>query len=152
MVYIQNPSVSNSSNYEAFSFLVVEERPLLEETEATILASMASFILLVGVLVQVRIFLILTNSHEKITVIEKLFLTNCIVSLICHPPLLIYNIANALYFPISDFIGLPGCVILLLFLDVFIRIFGLFFPLSIVTLRYVFVVHNLWVKRHGINR
>ena len=38
------------------------------------------------------------------------------------------------------------------FLDVYIRVYSLYFPLSIALLRYIFVVHHGWAKSVGIKR
>ena len=152
MVLINKPSTTNESGFEALDFLVVEETPLLDETQAMILAGLGFLILIIGISVQVRILIILTNHRDKMTAIKKLFLANCILSLVCHPPLIIYSIVNGFIFPMSNLIGISGCVVLIHFTDVFIRVYSLFFPLAIVTVRYVFVLHNLWVKRQGINR
>ena len=81
-----------------------------------------------------------------------MFLTSNVVSLLCHPPLILYSMASAFFYPMSDLIGVPGCLFLMHVLDVFIRIFALFFPLAIAVLRYLFIVRNMWVRKIGNNR
>ena len=54
-------------------------------------------------------------------------------------------------FPMKDYIGVVGCGVFLLFLDIFIRFHSLFLPLFIATLRYLFIVQNGWMKARGIS-
>jgi type IV secretory pathway VirB3-like protein len=74
------------------------------------------------------------------------------VSLASHPLLIVYFVLNMFVFPMSDVIGVAGCVVLIHFLDVFVRVYSLFFPLAIVLMRYAFVVYHEWVRRVGVNR
>jgi hypothetical protein len=89
---------------------------------------------------------------DRFAAIDRLFLANNTVSFFAHPPLLVYFVANAFLFPMSDYIGLIGCTFLMHFLDVYIRVYSLYFPLSIALLRYIFVVHHGWAKSVGIKR
>jgi hypothetical protein len=145
-----NPLFNVSKNN--IKFLKVEETPLLEKSQAVVLAIFGLIILTVGVLVQTRIWTKLTETSDKISAIKSLFLSNIAVSLTCCPPVIIYFILSFFLFPMSDYIGVFGCIFVVQYLDVFIRLFSLFFPLAIVLMRYLFIVKHMWVKSVGINR
>jgi hypothetical protein len=49
------------ANVETFEFTVVEERPLMETAEATILASVSFSTLIIGLVVNIRIFVMLLS-------------------------------------------------------------------------------------------
>ena len=64
IIFIRTPSARNGTRLklETLIFLVVEEEPLLDRVRASILATLAAIILIIGVFVQARIQIILTNQ------------------------------------------------------------------------------------------
>jgi len=89
------------------------------------------------IIFQVRLFRILNRRRKEgsSTSIDRLFLTNTAINCIFYPVLLIYLTVNLFVFPMSDYIGLIGCLVLPQFVDVFIRIYSFCFPISITVLR-----------------
>ena len=151
-LYNLGPLNNLNHTYDSLNFFNVEDKPLFEKHQAIILAIVASLILIIGVLVQARISTMLKRRSENFAAIDMLFLANNTINFISHPPLLLYFIANFFLFPMSDYIGLIGCTFLMHFLDVYIRVYSLYFPLSIALLRYIFVVHHGWAKSMGIKQ
>ena len=94
-------------------------------------------------------FRILSKKRNE-AAIDKLFLSNTILNLICQPSILLYYIASHLLFPMSDYIGTWGCVLTIHLLDVFLRFYGFCFPVAIPLVRYLFVVQHSWVKCKGM--
>ena len=122
------------------------------ETQHTIIVdTLALVILCIGVPIHLRIFRILSNKNNE-KAIDKLFLTNTILNLICQPLVLAYYFASHLIFPMSDYIGTWGCLFSIHLLDVFVRFYGFCFPVSIALVRYLFVVQHSWVKYVGMKR
>jgi len=93
-----------------FRFIKVEEKPKLENTQSMVVVLIAFIILTSGLLIQNRIYLFLARKKRdnSIVLIEKLFLSNCLICVACYPLILTYYIANALIFPMSDYIGTVG--------------------------------------------
>ena len=135
-----------------FRFISIEEKPQLKTDQSLVVVATALVILVSGLLIQNRSYLLLARrkSDNSSVLIEKLFLSNCCVCLICYPPVLIYFMVNALVFPMSDYIGTVGCLIVMHLLDVFVRFYNLFFPVTVALLRYLFAVQHQWVKRFGM--
>jgi hypothetical protein len=52
----------------------------------------------------------------------------------------------------SDYIGFYGCIFLVQFLDVFIRLLSVLLPLAVALLRYLLIVKHTWVRSVGITR
>lgn len=146
----------------SFKFVHVEETPYLPTDQAIAASSMSLLTLISGVIVNLRVFKLLWREKQNgcTVAINNLFLMYNIVSLVCHPPLLVkwdfqlslffpsalfclfpqvYFAAKPFIFPIGDFIGESGCGFLLLFLDIFIRTFALLVPFSIALVRYIFI-------------
>ena len=144
---------NNSFNevQDLIKFSKVEHEPLLSDRESLVIVTLSSIFLFVGVLLNGRIFALLMNRNNGV-IIDKLFLSNTIVSSISHPLVLLYYIASNIFFPMSDYIGSAGCLIMIHFLDVFIRFYNFCFPVTIALLRYLFVVQNLWVRAKGMSR
>ena len=151
-LYFLGPFDIVNNSYDTLNFFHVEDKPLFEKHQAILLAVVASFILIIGVLVQARISTMLHRRSDHFAAIDRLFLANNTVSFISHQPLLLYFISNFFLFPMSDYIGLIGCTFIMHFLDVYIRVYSLYFPLSIALLRYIFVVHHGWARSVGIKR
>jgi hypothetical protein len=147
---ILDPLFNVSKN--TIQFIKVEDKPLLEEPEAIILAVLGLVILMVGVIVQTRIWTKLSQTSDQSSAIKSLFLSHIAVSLSCYPPVIIYFILSFFLFPMSDYIGFYGCIFLVQFLDVFIRLLSVLLPLAVVLLRYLFIVKHTWVRSVGITR
>jgi hypothetical protein len=147
---VLDPLFNESDN--KIKFLNVEETPLIKRSQGFILAAFSLWILIVGIVVQRRIWTKLTNTSDQFSAIKSLFLSYIAVSMTCYPPILIYFILNFFLSPMSDYIGVYGCLFVVHFLDVFIRLFSLLFPVAVVLLRYFFVVQNTWVRSVGITR
>ena len=81
----------NVSEITTFTFLNVEEEPLLGRRDATIITVTAFVTLVIGVHINYRIYnkLAVKKSNSSRTSIDKLFIANNVVSLIGHPPLLV---------------------------------------------------------------
>jgi len=143
--------MSNRTNVEIapINFIVVEEEPLMKYPQALTIVTLASLILVSGILIHIRIYTILSR-RTIYAAIDKLILSNTILSLICHPLVLIYYISSNLLFPMSDYIGTAGCLISVHFMDVFVRFYNFCFPASIAMLRYLFIVQHSWVKSNGV--
>ena len=92
------------------------------------------------------------RKSDKSAAIDSLFLANNTISIMSHPPLMLYFIANQFLFPMSNYIGIVGCVFLMHFLDVYIRVCSLYFPLTVALLRYLLVVQHKWVKSVGLHQ
>jgi len=136
----------------SIQFLKVEDKPLLEESGGITLAVLGIVILMIGVIVQTRIRTKLSQTSEQSSAIKSLFLSHIAVSLSCYPPVIIYFILSFFLFPMSDYIGFYGCIFLVQFLDVFIRLLSVLLPLAVVLLRYLFIVKHTWVRSVGITR
>ena len=104
-------------------FTRVDDEPLLPQLEASIVSVTSLVSLLLGVVVQTRIYLMLSKKKKANTsaAIDQLYLAHNIVSGMCHPPLFVYFAAKPFLFPMSDYIGQPGCIFIMLFMDSFIR-------------------------------
>ena len=147
----KNVTISEKKSYliSKLRFLKVEETPLMEAHEVRILVIVASTILCFGFLISGRIYVILSKRKAE-AAIDRLFLSNTILGVICHPLILVYYICSHLLFPMSDYIGTVGCLLNTQLLDVFVRFYHFCFPASVALLRYLFVVEHLWVKSKGL--
>ena len=123
----------------AVNFLKVEEKPLLGGIKACTLTFLLLTILLIGLLIQVRIFFMLRKQQndQSMLAIDQLFKTHNYVNLVCPPAHIIYLIFSHYFYPMVDYIGLPGCVILSHFLMVFNAFYFLIFPVTIAIVRYL---------------
>ena len=137
-----------------FHFLVVEDQPLMSSGKVWILTVLALLILFVGLFVQARIFVMLKKrkSEGAAVAIDRLFRANNLLHLTLQPPFFVYIIASYFLFPMSYYIGTLGCGLLPHFLQVFINIYCLLFPVSVALTRFAFVVCGNWTKSFGINR
>jgi hypothetical protein len=131
------------------NFLVIEDEPLMKTPQVLIIVSLAIFILLNGIAINGRIFIILSR-RKKAAAIDKLLMSNTVFNLACHPLVLLYYIISNLIFPMSMYIGAVGCSLSVHFLDVFVRFHNFCFPASIALLRYLFVVRHNCVKSLGV--
>ena len=122
-----------------FSFLKVEERPLQEGSKAAILTFFLLIVLVVGLLIQARIFVMLhkQRSDGSVAAIDRLFKTHNYVNMVCQPGFIVYLIFSHYLYPMVDYVGLPGCVFFSHFLLVFTALYYLIFPLTIAVIRLV---------------
>jgi|LakMenEpi03Aug12_release.lakeMendotaPanAssembly.Ray.scaffolds.fasta_scaffold978142_1 hypothetical protein len=137
-----------------FQFLNVEEKPLLDPFKATILTIIAFCILSVGILIQARIYVMLNKQKNEGTVasIDKLFKVHNIINMFCQPAFIVYLMFSFHFFPMVDYVGITGCVVLSHLLQVFFSLYSIIFPLTIAVVRYLFVVQSSWTKRFGISK
>ena len=151
---LSSSSIQKKESFLTFNFLTVEERPLLDSLKAGILTLLGTLILSLGIFIQTRIYFMLRQQKRDGTAvaIDRLFKTNNIVNILCQPTFLIYLIASYNLFPMIDYIGLYGCIFLPQFLQVFMVLYFLIFPLTIATVRFLFVLFSMKVKAYGMNR
>ena len=130
---------NTSSPVLTFRFLKVEEKPLMEVFKAATLTSFLVVILLIGLLIQSRIFYMLRKqgSDGSVIAIDRLFKAHNLVLMLSQPVLIIYLIFSHYLYPMVDYIGLPGCVIFSQFLNVFTALYYLVFPFTIAVVRLV---------------
>ena len=130
---------NTSSSVLTFRFLKVEEKPLMEVFKAATLTSFLVVILLIGLLIQSRIFYMLRKqgSDGSVIAIDRLFKAHNLVPMLSQPVLIIYLIFSHYLYPMVDYIGLPGCVIFSQFLNVFTALYYLVFPFTIAVVRLV---------------
>ena len=140
----------NSSIFVAdvIYFSTVAEKPQFEpHKELTIV--IASFaILIVGLLINRRIFNILAKRSNA-AAMDQLLKFNNIINLALYPIILAYYMLSHLVLPVSDYIGVVGCILTVHLLDAFARFYSFTFPVAVALLRYLFVVEHLKVKAHG---
>jgi hypothetical protein len=134
-----------------FSILETVEEPLMRPFEVIKTVALALTVLTLGLIINGRILTILF-SRKNGAAIDKLFLSNTVFSVVCHSIILSYYVMKELIYPMTDVIGLLGCLITSHFLDVFVRFYNFCFPASIAMIRYLFVVKSLWVKSKGIKK
>lgn len=147
---LQKMSNSTSRLTDIFHFTSVEDRPLLESNKNTIVAVVCLMIMIVGLLVNSRVYNILAKPR-KAAAMDQLLKFNNIISLICHPLILIYYIVSTTVSPVSDYIGVAGCLFTVHLLDAFTRFYNFTFPVAVALLRYLFVVEHMKVKAIGMN-
>lgn len=140
-----------ASDVSSFHFTVIEEKPLMENNPTYTIVTLALIILIVGIAIHFRILNILSRRQNE-AAIDKLFWTSTVFSLICQPIVILYYTASHLFFPMSDYIGVVGCILSVHILDVFIRFYYFCFPITIALTRYLFVVRHLWVKSKGMKK
>ena len=130
---IQNSSVG----FLTFTFSKVEEKPLMEGFKAATLTTFLLVILLMGLLIQTRIFFMLRKqgSDGSMVAIDRLFKAHNLVLILSQPVFIIYLIFSHYLYPMVDYIGLPGCVFFSHFLNVFSALYYLGFPLTIAVVR-----------------
>ena len=135
-----------------FYFKIVEEEPLLGTLKVSILLTIAIFILTFGLLIQVKICFLLNKKESEGTnvAIDKIYRVNNAMNLICQTPYIIYLIVSFFVYPMSDIIGIYGCLILPHFLQIYTIFYCLLFPMSIALTRYIFVLQSQWVNKFGI--
>ena len=145
---------SRSKDFLTFQFLAVEERPLLGPPKATILTVFGVLILFVGLVIQSKVHVMLKKQKRDGTpvAINRLFKTNNYVTSLCQPAYMIYWIISFSLFPMVDYIGEYGCIFFGLLLQNFISSYCLIFPLSVVIIRYILVVHSIRFNKFGINK
>jgi len=144
-------NVTQLNDLSTFNFIRVEETPLMSSTNNAIIIAFSSLILAFGILINGRIFNILSN-HSDAAAFDKLLKTNTIISLFMHCIILTYYIATSFVYPMTDYIGLVGCLLVIHLLDVFARFYNFVFPVAIALLRYLFVVKSFWVKAVGMKK
>jgi hypothetical protein len=109
----------------------------MKSGEVTILVSLASAVLVFGLLTTGRI-LVVIHRRQSSAAIDKLFLSNARFGFVCHPFILVYYIAKYLLYPMKDYIGVAGCVAIALLVDVYVRFYHFCFPASVALLRKTF--------------
>ena len=111
----------------------------MEVFKAATLTSFLVVILLIGLLIQSRIFYMLRKqgSDGSVIAIDRLFKAHNLVLMLSQPVLIIYLIFSHYLYPMVDYIGLPGCVIFSQFLNVFTALYYLVFPFTIAVVRLV---------------
>ena len=129
-------------------FTNVEVKPLLDADKNIILIIVRLVIMIVGLMVNLRIYKILSKS-SKAAAMDQLLKSNNIISLISHPIILCYYIASNTVSPVSDYIGVVGCLLTVHLLDAFTRFYNFTFPVAVALLRYLFVVEHMKVKALG---
>ena len=144
-----SPNITKQDFQKLFIFATVEVEPLLGQKETLIIVTLSLVFLCVGILLNCRILTILAGRKNGM-VIDRLMASNTIVSITCHSLVLASYIAGNLYYPMSDIIGNLGCLVGVHFLDTFIRFYNFCFPVALASLRYLFVVQNLWVRARGM--
>jgi len=140
----------NMTSLATFHFIIVEDKPLMEFKHKLTLVCICFIVLIVGIMINLRIFNILAN-RSRAAAMDKLLKSNNIISLSIHPLILTYYIASNLVAPLSDYIGTIGCLLSVHIIDVFARFYNFSFPVSVALLRYLFVVEHIWVKAKGMS-
>jgi hypothetical protein len=107
-----------------------------------------------GLFMNVKFHLILKRKifGGSSTAIDKVYYINNCIFIIGYSPLLVYFIANYHLFPMSDYVGKIGCGYFVLFLDQFIRVYSHILPVTIVVVRYLFVLHSDKMKEIGTEK
>jgi len=141
---------SSTEFKKLFVFATIEDQPLFKKQEALTIITMSTIFLLAGVLFNARI-LILFAGRKNGKIIDKLMISNSIVSTIGHSVVLGYCIASNAVYPMSEYIGSIGCLVSAHFMDTFIRFYNFCFPVAMAFLRYLFVVKNMWVLNKGMD-
>ena len=139
---------STSTVTDTIYFTNVEDKPLLDAHKNTIVATVCLVIMVVGLLVNFRIYNILAK-RRKAAAMDKLLKSNNIISLFTHPLILVYYIATNTVAPVSDYIGVTGCLLTVHLLDAFTRFYNFTFPMAVALLRYLFVVEHMKIKARG---
>ena len=145
---------SNTSNQSCkfrFTFTKVEDVPIMSSPESLILVTLSTTFLLIGIPLNIRI-LTLLSVRKKELIIDRLMVSNAAVSIIGHSLVLAYYIASNLVYPMSDYIGVLGCLVSIHFTDTFIRFYNFCFPVAIASRLYLLVVQNAWVRTHGMSK
>ena len=142
---------STSTVTDTIYFTNVEDKPLLDAHKNTIVATVCLVIMVVGLLVNFRIYNILAK-RRKAAAMDKLLKSNNIISLFTHPLILVYYIASNTVAPVSDYIGVTGCLLTVHLLDAFTRFYNFTFPVAVALLRYLFVVEHMKIKARGKTR
>ena len=135
---------------DSIHFSTIEDKPVLDGHKHAILSIVCLVILFVGLLVNCRIYSILAK-RSKAAAIDRLLKSNNILSLFSNPLILSYYIASNIVSPVSDYIGVTGCLLTVHLLDVFTRFYNFTFPIAVAILRYLFVVEHMKVKASGMS-
>lgn len=133
------------------NFIKIEEQQKVDVELATILTVVTTIILITGIMTQLKMFFILIKK-QKDSSLGRLLLSSCLIYLICYPPVLLYYIFNQHVYPIYEFIGQFGCILIIHSLDVFVRLYNLFFPLCVVSMRFILIVKNHWAMAVGLKK
>ena len=133
---------------DTIHFNTIEYKPMLDGHKHTILSVVCVVIMVVGLLVNFRIYNILAK-RRKAAAMDKLLKSNNIISLFTHPLILVYYIASNTVAPVSDYIGVTGCLLTVHLLDAFTRFYNFTFPVAVALLRYLFVVEHMKIKARG---
>jgi hypothetical protein len=56
--------------------------------------------------------LVVFLQRQSSAAIDKLFLSNVMFGFVCHPFILVYYIAKYLLYPMKDYIGVAGCIVI----------------------------------------
>ena len=149
---MDDPALQNVTSL-TFNFLVVEEKPLLGTVQSTVLTVQGLIILLFGLLIHARIYVMLNNQKSERTdvAIDRLFQAHNLINIFCQPTFLGYLIVSFNLFPMVDYVGNAGCIFFSHILQIFTTIYCLLFPLTIAVVRFLFVVCHGWTRRFGIS-
>jgi len=83
-----------------FIFASIDDEPLLRKNDRIIIVTLTSIFLIVGVLLNGRILTLLTARKSGV-VIDKLMVSNTLVSGFGHSMVLTYYIASTIIYPLS---------------------------------------------------
>lgn len=133
---------------DTITFSKVEDKPENSPHKKLTIILVCSIILIMGLIVNRRIYKILSRRSSA-AAMDRLLKFNYVISLTLHPIILGYYMAFQLVSPVSDYIGVVGCVISVHFIDVFTRFYSFTFPIAVALLRYLFVVKHTMVKARG---
>ena len=148
------PTDKNNITLFGVNFVHIEEKHFLSTNKTIVLTFLGVSNLIIGLLIQIRIYAMLQKQKGDGTtiVINKLFKVHNIIYMFCYPAFLIYLVTSYYLFPMVDYIGIVGCVFFSHLLHIFAALYGLIFPLTIAIMRYLFVVHSSWTKNFGIHK
>ena len=111
------PTDKNNITLLSVNFIHIEEKPLLSTKKTIILTFLGVSNVIIGLLIQIRIYVMLKKQKRDGTaiVINKLFKVHNIINMLCYPAFLIYLVTSYYLFPMVDYIGVGGCEFFSLF-------------------------------------
>ena len=130
-------------------FTHIADKPENDLYKKITIALTSFSIMVMGLLINSKIYKILAKRSNA-AAMDQLLKFNNIISLALHPIILGYYIAFQAVSPVSDYIGIVGCVISVHFIDAFTRFYSFTFPIAVALLRYLFVVEHTMVKVRGM--
>lgn len=130
-------------------FLKVEDRPENDLYKKLTIISVCSVIMITGLVINRRIYKIL-SKRSSAAAMDRLLKFNNVISLALYPIILGYYMGFQMVAPVSDYIGVVGCILTVHLIDVFTRFYSFTFPIAVALLRYLFVVKHIMVKARGL--